>query len=206
MDAVEWRTSSDRVRPMRRLALLLALISLSVGLARADDDPATPFYVGAGIGHVSVDRGSISLSGANSGYINGTGTAVSVLGGYYFTDNLGVELGYHDYGKPSAFFQSGFTPTKCGVSFSCPQVSGVTAMLLGKVELVPQVDGILRLGMLEWNVGSPGGTLLGKTSGNAFIYGVGARRRFDYGLSIEVTYERSNFTTEETRLGVSYSF
>ena len=193
---------------MRCVLLMLSAVGLvfSVDAARADDDSTTPFYVGAGIGHVSVDRGSVSLSGANSGYINGTGTAVSVLGGYYITDNFGVELGYHDYGKPTAYFQSGITPIRCGASFSCPQVSGVTAILLGKVELVPQVDGILRLGLLEWNVGSPGSTLLNKTSGNAFIYGVGVRRRFDYGFNLDITYERSNFTTEETRIGISYSF
>jgi len=191
---------------MRRLALLLTVLSLSVSSARADEGSTAPFYVGTGIGHVSVDRGSVSLSGANSGGINGTGTALSLLGGYYFTDNFGVELGYHDYGKPTAFLQSGITVTECPASFSCPQISGVSAMLLGKLELVPQVDGILRVGVLEWNVGSPGSSLLTKTSGNAFIYGVGARRRLDYGLSIEITYERSNFTTEETRIGVSYSF
>jgi len=175
--------------------------------ANADDGSTTPFYVGAGIGHVSVDRGGISLSSANGGYINGTGTAVSVEGGYYFTDHFGVELGYHDYGKPTAYFQPGIsTLNKCPASFSCPQVSGMTAELLGSVELVPLVDGVLRLGVLEWNVGSPGSMLIGKTSGNAFIYGVGVRRHLDDGVSLDITYERSNFTTEETRIGVSYSF
>src|SRR5882724_7552212 len=187
---------------MRRLALLFIVMSLPMGAARADDASTTPFYVGAGIGHVSVDRGSVALGGANGGYINGTGTAVSVLGGYYFTDNFGVELGYHGYGKPTAYLQSGAILTRCGTGFSCPQVSGVSAMLLGKMELVPQVDGIVRFGILEWNVGSPGSTLIDKTSGSAFIYGVGLRRRFDYGFNVDITYERSNFTTEETRIGI----
>jgi hypothetical protein len=194
---------------MQKLPLLIVGLGLLTAstVIRADDDSSdTPFYVGLDVGHVSVDRGSVSLSGADSGGINGTGTAESLFGGYFFNDNFGVELGYHDYGSPTAFEQSGFTVLECPLSFSCPKVSGVSAEALGKMELVPQLDGILRVGLLEWNVGSPGGSLLNKTSGDAFIYGVGVRKYFDYGLSIDITYERSTFTTEETRVGFSYSF
>ena len=190
--------------------LLVMAIALAASLfasgARADDTLATPFYVGLDLGHVSVNRGSISASGINSSGIDGSGSSWSLLGGYYFTDNFGVELGYHDYGKPAAFEQSGLAVQECPVSFSCPQVSAGTAEFLGKLELVPQLDGILRLGLQEWNVGSPGGQLLGKTSGSAFIYGVGVSHHFDYNLNLDITYEHSSFTTGETRIGISYSF
>lgn len=173
---------------------------------RADDTSATPLYVGLDLGHVSVSRGSLSAGGANGGGIDGSGSSWSLLSGYYFTDNFGMELGYHDYGKPAAFEQSGLLVQECPVSFSCPQLSAGTAELLGKLELVPQLDGILRLGVQEWDVGSPGGTLLGKTSGSAFIYGIGVSHHFDYGLNLDITYEHSSFTTSETRIGISYSF
>lgn len=185
-----------------------ATISLcsAAGVCADDDLPAAPFYVEADFGHVSVDRGSISLTSAQSGGINGTGSAVSLLGGYFFTDYIGVELAYHDYGSPTAFLQSGLNVTECPTSFSCPKITALTAELLGKIEVVPQLDGILRAGLQDWNVGSPGQNLLSKTSGQAFIYGVGVRRRFDNGLNFVATYERSSFTTEETRIGVSFSF
>jgi opacity protein-like surface antigen len=194
---------------MQKLLLFvisLSLLAASIAVWADDDTSDTPAYVGVGVGHVSVDRGAISVTGAESGGINGTATAKSLLGGYFFTDNFGVELGYHDYGSPTAFQQSDFFVEECPLIFSCPKVSGLTAEALGKVELVPQLDGILRAGILEWNVGSPGGTLLQKTSGSAFIYGVGIRYRLDYGVDIDATYERSTFTTEETRIGISYSF
>jgi opacity protein-like surface antigen len=193
---------------MQKLMLTAAALSLFAVTAtvHADDDSSqTPFYIGADIGHVSVDHGSISFNGGQGGYINGTGTAESFLGGYFFTDNFGLELGYHDYGSPTAYMQSGIFD-RCPDSFSCPKVTAVTAEVLGSLEVAPQLDGILRLGLQDWNVGSPGETLLSKTSGEAFIYGVGIRRHFDYGVSVDVTYERSSFTTEETRIGVSYSF
>lgn len=190
--------------------LLVMAVALAASLfasgARADDSLTTPFYVGLDLGHVSVNRGSISASGISSSGIDGSGSSWSLLGGYYFTDNFGVELGYHDYGKPAAFEQSGLVVQECPVSFSCPQVSAGTAEFLGKLELVPQLDGILRLGLQEWNVGSPGSQLLGKTSGSAFIYGIGVSHHFDYNLNLDITYEHSSFTTGETRIGISYSF
>lgn len=194
---------------MQKFMLTAAALGLFVvtAAARADDDSSqTPFYVGADIGHVSVDRGSISSGNAQSGGIDGSGTSWSVSGGYYFTDNFGAELGYHDYGKPAAFQQSGLAVLQCPTSFSCPQVSAVTAELLGRMEVVPMLDGILRLGVQEWDVGSPGGQFLDKTSGSAFIYGVGVSRHLDYNLNLEITYEHSSFSTGETRIGISYSF
>lgn len=186
----------------------LAMLAAAPAAWADEDGPATgmPFYIGLDLGHASLSRGSLSVSGSQSGGIDGSGSSWSVLGGYYFTDNVGVELGYHDYGKPGAFKQTGFAVQECPVSFSCPQVSAVTAEFLGKLELVPMLDGVLRLGLQEWNVGSPGGQLLDKTSGSAFIYGIGVSRHFDYNLNLDITYERSSFTTGETRIGVSYSF
>ena len=193
---------------MRNILLLAAALasSLLATAVQADETSDIPFYIGLGLGHVSVNRGSISTVGSNGGYIDGGGTSWSVVGGYYFTDNFGVELGYHDYGKPTAHQQSGVTLHDCPQYFSCPNLSAGTAELLGKLELVPQLDGILRLGLEEWNVGSPGATLIGKTSGSALVYGVGVSRHLDYNLNLDITYEHSSFTTGETRIGVSYSF
>ena len=193
---------------MKRLALVFGLCLLGCALspARADDDTG-PYYVEAALGHTSLNRGSPTLTGGSSGGIDGNGTSETLIGGYEIDDNFAVELGYHDYGSPGAFSQSGgLAAQTCPQSFSCPHVNGLSAEFIGRYELVPQLDGELRAGVLDWHVGAPGSALLSNTSGNAFLYGLGVRRRFDYGLSLVITYERSSFTTEETRIGLSYAF
>lgn len=182
-----------------------ALLFFCATAARADDLD-DPFYVALGVGHVSIDDGSISLTPTQAGGINGTGTTESLALGYEFNTHFGLELAYHDYGNPTAFLQEGALVEECPQTFSCPKISGFTVEGVARYELVPQLDGELRLGVLGWNIGSPGSMLLQHTSGDSFIYGVGVRRRFDYGLSFLITYERSNLTTEETRIGLSYSF
>lgn len=192
---------------MKKFVLGLGLCLLGCVLPPAQaDDGSTPFYVAAGIGHVSVDRGSLAPAASGNGGISGTGTAVTLGGGYEISDYLAAELGYHDYGSPEAFRQNGIGAQVCPQYFSCPHVNGLSAELLGRYELVPDLDGELRAGVLDWHVGSPGSAFLQNTSGAAFIYGLGVRRRFDYGLSLLITYERSTLTTEETRIGISYSF
>ena len=196
---------------MQKLLLAAAALGLflSAPAIKADDEqPDTAGYVETDLGHASLDRNGISTGPSQFSGISGTTTSGSLLGGYFFTDNLGAELGYHDFGNSGAFVRSGPTGIACPTGgFTCPHVTGFSASLLGKVEVVPNLDGILRLGVLSWNVGSSGPiTLLDKTSGQSFLYGIGVRRRFDGGWGLVITYERSSFTTEETRIGLSYSF
>ncbi|MGE5624281.1 MAG: outer membrane beta-barrel protein [Bacillota bacterium] len=191
-------------KPFSRF-VLPALLALSAPV-HADDAPTGPFHVGLDVGHVSVDYGSLSLTPANAGVINGTGTAETLFFGYDLNEYLGVELAYHDYGKPTTYEQRGSLPTRCPASFSCPQVTGLSAEVLGRYEVADHLDGELRVGALDWRVGSPGSMLFAHTTGTELIYGVGVVRHFDYGLNLDITYERSTFTTEETRVGLSYSF
>jgi Outer membrane protein beta-barrel domain len=183
----------------------LALLAASA-CARADDGPDAPFYVGVGVGHVSLNHDGRSLTPTNAGGIDGTGTAESVSGGYWLTDYLAVELGYHDYGTPTAFNQSGTLLQFCPQTFSCPKVTGLTGELVGRYQLVPDLYGELLVGGLDWHVGSPGSAFLTKTTGTDLVYGLRVSHSFGNGWNADVTYERSQFITEETRLGVSYSF
>lgn len=183
----------------------LALLATAAG-ARADDSLDTPFYVGAGIGHVSLNHGSLSLTPTNSGGIDGTGTAESVGAGYWFTDYAAVELGYHDYGNPEAFKQGGTQVQFCPQAFSCPHANGFTVELVGRYQMVPDLYGELLVGGLDWHVGPPASSFLAKTAGTDLIYGLRVSHSFGNGWNADVTYERSQFITEETRLGVSYSF
>lgn len=184
------------------MAFLGCALLANTTAARAD----TPFYLEAGIGHVSVDDGSFSLTPTNSSFISGTGDAESLIGGWRLDDLFAMELAYHDYGNPTASQQNGTTPVSCPQSFSCPHVSGLSAELVAHRELAPDLDGELLLGVLDWHVSASGSLQLANDTGNDFIYGLRVMHSFDNGWSAGVTYERSNFTTEETRLSVRYSF
>lgn len=187
---------------------LMACLCFSAG-AYADDDSATAFYVEAGVGHESVNYNSYSQDAVNRGVISGTGTALSLIGGSAINANFAIEVGYHDYGSPTAGRQSGQSVALCPAAFSCPHISALTAEAVGRFLILPDLTGEVLGGLQAWNIGSPGSTVIGKSSGDSFIYGVRIRHdlhdQFE-GWSVDVTYEYSNFSTSETRVGLRYTF
>src|SRR5579863_333048 len=142
---------------MKTLALVCTLLAtwFTAGAIRADDDTG-PYYVETDVGYTSLNRGTPTLAGGNSGGIDGNGTSEALIGGYVISDNFAAELGYHDYGSPGAFSQTGGLTQVCPQNFSCPHVNGLSAEFIGRYELVPLLDGELRVGVLDWHVGAPG--------------------------------------------------
>ena len=195
---------------MSKCAALLFMSCLCFSaLARADDDSDMPFYVEAGVGEESVNYNSYSQDSVNQGVISGTGTALSLIGGSTINDNFAIEVGYHDYGSPTTGRQSGQSVSLCPAAFSCPHVSAFTAEAVGRFAILPDLTGEVLGGLQAWNIGSPGSTVIGKSSGDSFIYGVRVRHvlhdQFE-GWSVDVTYEYSAFSTSETRVGLRYTF
>jgi hypothetical protein len=195
---------------MSKCAALLFMSCLCFSaLARADDDSDMPFYVEAGVGEESVNYNSYSQDSVNQGVISGTGTALSLIGGSTINDNFAIEVGYHDYGSPTTGRQSGQSVSLCPAAFSCPHVSAFTAEAVGRFTILPDLTGEVLGGLQAWNIGSPGSTVIGKSSGDSFIYGVRVRHvlhdQFE-GWSVDVTYEYSAFSTSETRVGLRYTF
>lgn len=187
---------------------LLACLCFSAA-AYADDDSDMPFYLEAGVGQESVHYNSYSLDIVNQGVISGTGTALSLIGGSTINPNFAIEVGYHDYGNPTAGRQTGQSVSQCPMSFSCPHISAITAEAVGRFTILPDLTGEVLGGLQAWNIGSPGSTIIGKSSGDSFIYGVRIRHDFHdqfEGWSADVTYEYSAFSTSETRVGLRYTF
>lgn len=195
---------------MRKCAALLFMSCLCFSaLARADDDSDMPFYLEAGVGQESVQYNSYSLDIVNQGVISGTGTALSLIGGSAINPNFAIEVGYHDYGNPTAGRQTGQSVSQCPMAFSCPHISAITAEAVGRFTILPDLTGEVLGGLQAWNIGSPGSTVIGKSSGDSFIYGVRIRHDFHdqfEGWSADVTYEYSAFSTSETRVGLRYTF
>jgi hypothetical protein len=177
--------------------------------ANADDDSGTVFYAEAGVGHESVNYNSYSQDPVNQGVINGTGTALSLLGGAAFNQNFALELGYHDYGSPTTGRQSGLSVSLCPRAFACPHISAFTLEAVGRFLILPDLTGEVLGGVQAWNIGNPGNTVIGKTSGDSLIYGLRIRHdlheQFE-GWSVDATYEYSAFSTSETRIGLRYTF
>lgn len=195
---------------MSKCAALLFMSCLCFSaLARADDDSDMPFYLEAGVGQESVHYNSYSQDSVNQGVISGTGTALSLVGGSTINANFAIEVGYHDYGSPTAGRQAGQSLSQCPMAFSCPHISALTAEAVGRFTILPDLTGEVLGGLQAWNIGSPGSTVVGKSSGDSFIYGVRIRHdlhdQFE-GWSVDVTYEYSNFSTSETRVGLRYTF
>lgn len=196
---------------MRKTALLLVLSLGSCAAAQADDGTTTPTYVEAAAGEGTVNYNSYSQSAGAQGVIGGNVTTVALLGGYAFDPNFALELGYHDYGKPTLNQQtSGVGPlSSCPTSFSCPHVTGITFEAVGRFEIITDLYGEVSGGLQNWHAGDPAATYIGKSNGNSAIYGLGVRHDFHdqfEGWSFTIRYEYSEFSTSETRIGLRYSF
>jgi len=194
---------------MRRPVLLLLLPLGFCAAAQADDDTATQPYVEAAVGEGTVNYNSLSQNAAPQGVIGGNVATMSLLGGYAFNPYFALELGYHDYGKPTLSQQAGGGLTSCPGSFSCPHVTGITFEAVGRFEIITDLYGEVSGGLQNWHAGDPAATYIGKSNGNSAIYGLGVRHDFHdqfEGWSFTIRYEYSQFSTSETRIGLRYSF
>ena len=197
---------------MRKTALLLLPIMGFCAAAQADDGTTTLAYVEAAAGEGTVNYNSLTQSAAPQGVIGGNVTTVSLLGGYAFNPYFALELGYHDYGKPTLSQQtSGVNGplNSCPSSFSCPHVTGITFEAVGRFEIITDLYGEISGGVQNWHAGDPTSTYIGKSNGYSAVYGLGVRHDFHdqfEGWSFTIRYEYSQFSTSETRIGLRYSF
>ncbi len=187
----------------------LALLLLGAcGMAHADGQDTT-FYLEGSVGQASTHYNSFSQNAVDQGVIDGSTTGLSLVAGSGLNDNFAVEIGYHDYGSPTTSQQTGFAVNQCPKAFACPHVSAITAEAVGRFPIITDLTGEVLGGIQAWNVGSPGSTVIGKSSGDSFVYGLRVRHDFHdqyEGWSADVTYEYSNFSTSEVRIGLRYTF
>lgn len=197
---------------MRKAVLLLLPVLGFCAAAQADDGTTTPAYVEAAAGVGTVNYNSLSQNAGSQGVIGGNVTTVSLLGGYAFNPYFALELGYHDYGKPTLSQQTAGVNgplSSCPGSFSCPHVMGITFEAVGRFEIITDLYGEVSAGVQNWHAGDPAATYIGKSTGNSAIYGLGVRHDFHdqfEGWSFTIRYEYSEFSTSETRIGLRYSF
>lgn len=130
------------------------------------------FYVGAGVGSMSVDVGDFS----------GDDTSFKIFGGWDFNQYIGGELEYIDGGTAE---DSGFEI----------DVSGFNASLKGTYPFTEQFSAFGKIGMIFWDADA-GGDISGSESGEDFSWGVGAAYDFTDNFAARIEYQ--GFEIEDT--------
>lgn len=137
---------------------------LSATPAMAAD--GTGFYVGAGVGSMSVDVGDFS----------GDDTAFKVFGGWDFNQYIGGELEYIDGG----------TAEDLGGKVD---VTGFNASLKGAYPFTEQFSVFGKIGMIFWDADASAGGISGSDSGEDFSWGVGAAYDFTDNFGGRIEYQ-----------------
>lgn len=197
---------------MTRLKALSLLPILCFSAAvYADDDGTQSFYAEAALGEGTVNYGSFSQNSVTQSIIGGNTTTATVLGGFAFNEYFAMELGYHDYGRPTVSQQTGGPGSSvpmCSGS-ACPHITGATLEGVGRFGIITDLYGEALAGVQFWHGGAPTESIVGKSSGISGVYGLRVRHDFHdqfEGWSFDVTYEYSTFSTAETRVGLGYTF
>lgn len=80
---------------------LIALAIAAASTSAWSQEPTSKFYAGASIGQSKFKGACDSEPGTTISNCKDTDTAWKIFGGYEFTPNLAVELGYNDFGRIS---------------------------------------------------------------------------------------------------------
>jgi OOP family OmpA-OmpF porin len=161
---------------MTRLALAVAAV-LSCNLALAAEPPA---YVSASLGRAEQ---KLSLDGID---VSKTGTGGQIAGGYRFTPNAGIELGYTNFGRAEVSGQGATVSSR-------PQ--SIHLAVTGTWNATAAVAVTAKLGAARNHTSieaSHGGFAVSETETRTSpVYGIGASYKVD--TDIAATLEYQNF-------------
>lgn len=188
-------------------ATVLTVAALAAGAsAQAQSSNYSLNAPGASYAGVNVGKSDFSV-GSGSGIFSSENkdTAYSLYGGSYFNNNLGMELGFTDFGKIN---RAGGTTKAQGFNLS----------LVGRLPLSPSFNLLGKVGTTygRTDVSSvPGsGVASGSENGFGVSYGVGAEYAFNPQLSAVVQYDAHNLKfagsgrdrVSATTAGLRYKF
>ena len=194
------------------LLVAVAVLTLAVG-AQAQTSSASSSgsgysmyslnssYIGLNAG-----RSNFRLNGGLGGFPNNSrNNAYSLYGGGYFSNNLGVELGYSDFGRVA---RAGGTTSAEGFNLS----------MIGKLPLSPAFNLLGRVGTTygrtEVSSVAASGIPAGRETGFGLSYGLGAEYAFSSTWSAVLQYDEYNLKyvnsgrnrLNTTSIGLRYRF
>ncbi|MFC5520189.1 outer membrane beta-barrel protein [Polaromonas jejuensis] len=162
-------------------ALAIAALAAAAG-AQAQSSGSTMSWYSPGAGYIGFNAGRSDYS-LNSGVgfpFDKHDTVYNLYGGSYFTSNLGLELGYTNFGKVSR--AGGQT-----------KAEGFNLSLVGKLPLSSQFNLLGKLGTTygrtDVSAVPASGIASGSESGFGVSYGLGAEYAFNPQLSAVLQYD-----------------
>ena len=202
------------MKTSNKLTLALAAASLAFAAGVQAQSSTTPaprsgysmYAPGSAYIGFNVGQSNLNLSNGNNLFgVERSKNTYNLYGGSYFTDYLGVEIGYADFGNVSR----GGGKTKA---------EGFNVGLVGKLPLSPSFNLLGRLGTtygrtdVSSSIGS--GVTAGKETGWGGSYGIGAEFAFNPQLSAVLQYDEYNLKfaggtrdrINTTSLGLRYRF
>ena len=168
------------------------LLSVALFALAAASTPALSqdygWYAGVGVGQSNFDGCGV----VGSACFDDSDTSLKVFGGYQFTPNWGLEVGFVDHGKVS----SGATSI---------DVSGFEVVGVGTFPINPQFSLFGKLGFFNWDADlrTPGTSL--SDSGTDLTLGLGVQYRFTKNLFGRAEWQRYDEVDIDV-LGISVIF
>ena len=192
----------NRVKTAFAVILPAAFLAVSAPAAAQQSDMG--FYIGGAYGMSSFD---IDTTGITNPSVDDSDSGFKIFGGYQFSRNWGVEVGYVDFGK------AGISGSILGIPFTGDL--GVTALTVAGTGTMPMNESFSllgKVGMWNWdakaNVAALGTAGSASDSGTDLFFGVGLRYNLskNLGLQLEVEQYSGDDSITYTSLGLRYKF
>lgn len=192
----------NRARTAFAVILPAAFLAISAPAAAQQSDMG--FYIGGAYGMSSFD---IDTAGITNPSVDDSDSGFKIFGGYQFSRNWGVEVGYVDFGK------AGIRGSILGTPFNGDL--GVTALTVAGTGTMPMNESFSLLGKVGiWNwdakasVAALGTVGTASDSGTDLFFGVGLRYNLskNLGLQLEVEQYSGDDSITYTSLGLRYKF
>lgn len=186
------------------IAALLAGGCAAAAPALAQD---TKWYVGGSVGQskFDVDTSPVTALGASGLSTDDTDTAFKIFGGYQFTKNWGIEVGYIDFGKTAVSGRVGAAPFNVNLDVTAFTVAGV-----GTLPLNPSFSLFGKAGLYVWDskASSTGSIIATGNDGTDAMLGVGVLYNINKSLAIqgEIEYFGGDDTITLFSVGLRFKF
>ncbi|MBL0142327.1 MAG: porin family protein [Betaproteobacteria bacterium] len=160
-------------------SLTTALV-LAAGLAAAPAF-AQSWYFGAGVGVGNLNKSGTDLTGLYNASVDDSDTTYTIRGGYKFSPNIAVELGYYDLGNYS--FSGRLAPTSTTEISGSAKAKSWGISVVGIAPIHESFDVYARIGIeqseLKANANSATLTANDSDKQTGATYGVGAHYYFN---------------------------
>lgn len=161
--------------------LLASPAAFSAGPSHPPENTSGPF-IGTGIGFSTKERIDFPSNAPKNARNSGGASNFNIYGGYNLNENLGLKLGYSNFGK--ADISGGSAPK------TTYKAGGVSLSGVGSYYLSPDWALVGEAGVLFYNVKRNSGNISDTASGNKFFVAAGMKYALSKNLDLVGMYTR----------------